>query len=426
MVSWSLETLVLALYVIAIICSVYVAFKAMQARSFAWAPVFLLGPAVFWFLSTWVGPLIAGILVIAPQFWWVRQSYNWKGFGRIYVYVVLCWAGSTVVVLMKDGWVPASWFREAEVVQAGEEASTAIEGLLHVDGGRIWYRRSGTGLGTPIVLLHGGPGLGSFYLKSLEALGDERAVIRYDQLGAGRSDRAADPSAYDIPRFVAELDSLRAALGIERMHVLGHSWGGQLAYEYYRAHPERVVSLTLASPSLNVVQFARNVRRLLGTLSETAQAVIRETEASNDYDSPDYQAAMKEYNDRYISLRPWEADLDSTLKSFGRESYVHMWGPNGFTATGTMRAYDVTRQLRRIQVPTLFTVGDADQADTALVARFAGATPGAQFAIIPDAAHTTTWDNPDEMLRVVREFLRAAEAPPAADSTQPAATPNPD
>ena len=59
---------------------------------------------------------------------------------------------------------------------------------LAVDGGEIWYRVTGSGGGAPVILLHGGPGYSSYYLKSLEDLGDDRLVVRYDQLGGGRSD----------------------------------------------------------------------------------------------------------------------------------------------------------------------------------------------------------------------------------------------
>ncbi|WP_373069301.1 hypothetical protein [Gemmatimonas sp.] len=83
-------------------------------------------------------------------------------------------------------------------------------------GGRIWYKQSGVGTGTPVVLMHGGPGAGSFYLKPFEALGDDRLVVRYDQLGAGKSNRLADTTLMNIPRFVEELDSLRRTLEIDR------------------------------------------------------------------------------------------------------------------------------------------------------------------------------------------------------------------
>lgn len=67
------------------------------------------------------------------------------------------------------------------------------EATLAVDGGNIWYRVSGTGTGTPVILLHGGPGYGSFYLKPLEELGDNRPVVRFDQLG---NRKAVDTSPF--------------------------------------------------------------------------------------------------------------------------------------------------------------------------------------------------------------------------------------
>ena len=68
------------------------------------------------------------------------------------------------------------------------------ENRLTVPDGNIWYKISGTGSGAPVILLHGGPGFSSVYMKSLEALGDDRPVVRYDQLGSGKSDRMSDTS----------------------------------------------------------------------------------------------------------------------------------------------------------------------------------------------------------------------------------------
>ena len=421
-VSWSLETLLLAFIVIALLCAIYVGIKAFQTSP-KWGLLFALSPVVFYFLSGYVGWLIAGLVIFAAQIYYVREPYNWSTWGRIYVYMVLCWIGGTVLMSRTHGWVPASWrSEEAQVQMAGAPASGATESHLAVAGGRIWYRRSGTGTGAPVILLHGGPGAGSFYLKSLEALGDERPVVRYDQLGAGHADRANDTTLFTIPRFVAELDSLRAAVGIERFHVVGHSWGAMLAVEYYRAHPERIASLTLASPSLSIPLWTRNARRLLATLSDSAQDRIRASEAVADYDSPDYQAAVGEFSSRYVSLRPVEADMDSTMRTFGQRVYRHMWGPSEFTVTGTLKRYDASRKLRAIGVPALYTVGEFDEADTATVRRFADATPGARYAVIPDAAHITSWDNPTELLRVIREFLRAVDA---VDTAAAGASPTP-
>ena len=102
------------------------------------------------------------------------------------------------------------------------------EGHIEVEGGRVWYRVCGSGDETPLLLLHGGPGAPSYYLNPLEEISKDRPVIFYDQLGAGRSDRPVDASLWTVERFVRELGEVRRALGLDRVHVLGHSWGTML------------------------------------------------------------------------------------------------------------------------------------------------------------------------------------------------------
>jgi proline iminopeptidase len=412
MVTWSLETLSLALYVIAIVSSAYIVFKTMR-QSTRWGAFMLATFGAFMLLRFVAGPLIAGIIVIAAQAYYVSRPYTRHTLGRIYAYVVLCWGGSTYLHARQHGWLPSSWMTSAEAVQlAGTPAATrgGTEGFVAVDGGRIWYRRSGTGTATPVVLLHGGPGIGSFYLKSLEGLGADRPVVRYDQLGAGHSDVLEDSTRFTIERFVSDLDSIRSALGIERMHVLGHSWGAILAFEYYRAHQTRVASLTLASPALSSSAWMKHSRILLATLSDTTQSIIAAREAAHDYDAPDYAQAMNEFNGKYVWLRPVDSDLDSTMKTMNRSIYRYMWGPSEFTIAGTLKGYEGASRLRRVKVPTLFTVGEFDEAGPANVKRFAKLTPGSTVEVISDAAHITTWDNPQTMLRVVRHFLAKADS----------------
>ena len=126
-----------------------------------------------------------------------------------------------------------------------------------------------------------------------------------------------DTSHMIIAHFVRELDSLRSALGYDRVHLLGHSWGTILGFEYYRAHPQYVASLTLASAALDIPTWERNTRRLVGTLSDSAQRAIEVREAEQTFVAPDY----------------------------------------------TLKTYDVTSLLETIMVPTLYTVGEFDEAD---------------------------------------------------------------
>jgi proline iminopeptidase len=299
------------------------------------------------------------------------------------------------------------------VAAAAAPALPAGEALLPVPGGRIWYRKSGTGTGTPVILLHGGPGLNSYYLKPLEALGSDRPVIRYDQLGGGKSDKIGDTTMFTIPHFVAELDSLRSALGFAKVHILGHSWGTILAYEYYKAHPDRVASIVFGSACLDIPAYEKRAKSLIGTLSDSAQKAIKTAEAAKKFTDSSYQNAINEFYGKYVFLRPVPADLDSSFAGFNTDIYNYMQGPSEFTITGTLKTYDVKSQLASLKVPTLWTVGSVDEVGPDLVRGFAKATPGSHFEIIPNSAHITTWDNPDVMVRVVREFLLKADAPNA-------------
>ncbi|MEO7457161.1 MAG: proline iminopeptidase-family hydrolase [Gemmatimonadaceae bacterium] len=284
------------------------------------------------------------------------------------------------------------------------------EARLPVSDGEIWYKESGTGTGTPVILLHGGPGFSSYYFKPLEALGDDRKVVRYDQLGSGKSSGFTDTTKITIEHFVRELDSLRAHLGYEKVHIVGHSWGTILGLEYYRAHPEHVVSLTLASEALDIPQWERHARELLKTLPDSMQNAVRTREAEKKFDAPDYQAAIEAFYSKYVWLRPVKTDLDSTMQQVNMTIYNYMQGPSEFTITGTLKKYDSTPFLKSVKVPTLFTVGEVDEADPVTVRKHAAMTPGAKVVVIPNAAHLTTWDNPEAMIAAVRAHLRAADS----------------
>jgi proline iminopeptidase len=286
---------------------------------------------------------------------------------------------------------------------------TPGESQLEVPGGTIWYKVSAGGTGTPVVLLHGGPGFSSFYLKPLEALADDRVVIRYDQLGGGKSSSTTDTTLFTIPHFVQELDSLRSHLGIAKWHVLGHSWGTILAFEYYRAYPNHVASLVFGSPVFDIPTYEKRARELLTTLPNSLQRSVARAEATGKFDAPDYQNAINAFYSLYVFRRPVPADLDSTFGTANQTIYNYMQGPSEFTITGTLKGYDVTRLLPQIKVPTLLTVGEFDEVGPELVKGFAARIPGARFEELAGAAHITTWDAPDAMISAVRAFLRSAD-----------------
>ncbi|MFE7414798.1 alpha/beta fold hydrolase [Streptomyces laurentii] len=93
------------------------------------------------------------------------------------------------------------------------------------DGVRLWARRTGSGP-EPLVLCHGGPGIWDTLGEVEAGLGDRYTAHRWDQRGCGRSEgRDGGPTAYTLDRAVADLEAVRRGFGLERMVLLGHSWG---------------------------------------------------------------------------------------------------------------------------------------------------------------------------------------------------------
>jgi proline iminopeptidase len=251
----------------------------------------------------------------------------------------------------------------------------------------------------------------------MEALGDDRVVIRYDQLGGGKADPLTDTTKMTIDHFVKELEALRASLGYDKVHILGHSWGTILGFEYYKAYPQHVASLTLASAALDIPAGEKNAQRLVTTLSDSSQKAIKAGEAEKKFETPAYQAAIGEFYGKYVWRHPVEADLDSTMKTMNATIYNYMQGPSEFTIVGTLKKYDATSELKSIKVPTLFTVGEFDEANPDIIKRHASMTPGAKVEVIPGAAHITTWDNPPAMVSAVRAFLRHVDSTSTARTT---------
>lgn len=292
------------------------------------------------------------------------------------------------------------------------------EGMIPVPGGRVWYRIVGADTeGTPLLVLHGGPGATSSYLENLEELAGERPVIFYDQLGGGRSERPNDLSLWTIERFVDELAAIREVLTLDRLTILGQSWGALLAVAYLLARgTDGVRGLILSGPLLNVPQWVDDQRRLLRLMPQEIQNAVNDAEASGNFDSADYQAAMDAYYRRHLCrLSPWPECLMRTFDEMGMEVYQKMWGPSEFTCTGTLGSVNLLPRLKELNLPILITCGRHDEATPATCEEYCRHIPGVQLAVLEDASHSHHLDQPERYFSTVRNFLNQIPAIPGAE-----------
>src|ERR671933_1521501 len=211
----------------------------------------------------------------------------------------------------------------------------AEEGYVDYRGYRTWYRIvGGRGSGAvPLLALHGGPGSTHNYFAPLERLAPERPVVLYDQIGCGRSDRPADVE-WSVELFRAEVAAVREQLGLDRMHLLGTSWGGMLALEHVLSGAGGIVSLVLSSTLASVDQWAEEQRRLRDALPPEVVEVLERHERAGTYDDPEYERAMEAYMDRHFYRGPKpRAELERMQAERAVDVYRAIQGPNEWTVT---------------------------------------------------------------------------------------------
>jgi len=289
------------------------------------------------------------------------------------------------------------------------------EGYVPFRGYRTWYQVvgdiAGAGPRLPLLVLHGGPGFPHNYLTDLARLGDAgRPVVFYDQLGCGRSDHPRDPALWVMDTFVDELATVRAALGLDRVHLLGHSWGGWLALEYALGKPAGLASVVLASTCASLPAFAAETRRLKQSLPRETQEVLDRHEAEGTTDDPDYPAAARAYLRQWVCrLDPFPAHVQHSFLNLSDDVYQLMQGPE-WNVTGNLKDWDVTARLGAIDLPVLVTSGRYDEMTPALVEPLVAAIKGAEHVVFQESSHLAMAEEPDRYRQVLSSFLDQVEA----------------
>jgi proline-specific peptidase len=282
-----------------------------------------------------------------------------------------------------------------------------MESFRTADGRVLAYRREGSG---PLLVCHpGGPGFSSRYFGDLAGLGESFTLILVDPRGTGGSDRPADPRAYTTEDYVADVDQLRAHLGLERMLLLGHSHGGVVAAAYAVAHPERVEKLVLASTLARFAeeQEAEMVRMMEAHADQPWYAEAREAidrEQAGDFDGeeelqelvrlemPFYFAEYCDEERRYIEWLGEEKPNPDALHLFNTETWP---------------TFDQTAGLSSVSAPTLVITGELDFITGPVCAADFAAIPKQRTVLIEGCGHFILREARDRFRDEVTAFLRA-------------------
>jgi L-proline amide hydrolase len=294
------------------------------------------------------------------------------------------------------------------------------EGQLEWDGHRTWYRVVGElepgATKAPVVIAHGGPGATHDYVEPISNLSRYgRACVLYDQLGNGKSEHLPDAPAefWTVDLFKRELGELLRHLGIdERYHYVGQSWGGMLGMEHALDHPAGLVSLVVCDSPASIPLWVAEADRLRLDLPEDVQATLTLHEENGTTSDPAYEEAVMVFYKRHLCRAdPWPDGMVRSLEAMGADPTVYgtMNGPSEFHCIGTLKDWDITDQIHRIDAPTLLVSGRYDEATPYIVEQIHERIPNSRWILFEESSHTPHLEEPDRFFPEVEAFLEEIE-----------------
>jgi proline iminopeptidase len=291
------------------------------------------------------------------------------------------------------------------------------DGFVDANGVMIYYMS--TGRGQPLLILHGGPGAShDYFLPYLLPLARYNRVIFIDERGSGHSQKLENPSGYTIENMVEDVEAVRQALGLGKISLLGHSFGGALAQAYALKYQRNLSHLILASTWSSSAAMNQVFVRMKRNMTPELRDRIAKLEAEGlfghgkDYEKNRYTndymiAAWGEGYFPYVYHNHPDPNYDPIAQgNTSWDLYREMWGEHGeFVIDGNLKSVEYTNRLPAIKVPTLILVGEHDECDPSLSQTMHQKIAGSKLVILPNAGHMTFVDQTDMFIKTVHGFL---------------------
>jgi len=290
------------------------------------------------------------------------------------------------------------------------------DGFVDANGVMIYYTM--VGRGEPLLILHGGPGAShDYFLPYLLPLARHHKVIFIDERGSGKSQKLEDRSAYTIENMVEDVEGVRQGLGLGKITLLGHSYGGALAQAYALKYQRNLSRLILASTWSSSAALNEVFVRMKQNMAPELRARIDRLEAQglfgqgkpyekNRYSNEYMIAAWGEGYFPYVYHNRPDPNYDPTALGEAWDLYREMWGEHGeFIIDGNLKSVEYTDRLSAIKVPTLMVVGEHDECEPSLSQAMHEKIAGSKMVVLPNSGHMTFVDQTGMFIKAVDEFL---------------------
>lgn len=292
------------------------------------------------------------------------------------------------------------------------------EGFVDAHGVLIYYKI--VGHGAPLLIVHGGPGASHDYLLPyLLPLARTNKLIFIDERGSGRSEKLEDASQYTVENMVEDVENVRQALGLGKISLLGHSYGGVLAQAYAFKYQRNLTHLILGGTFYSTAEMNKVLANEKHNMTPEALQKLEALEKTGlfgkgkDWETGRYPEdyAKLAWGDGYFPYlyqhRP-DPNYDplSGNTSTSWDLYREMWGSHGeFIIDGNLKSVEYAGKLPGIHVPALIICGDHDESDPSLSRFMHEKIAGSTLVVLPQSGHMAFVDQPAMYIKAVNDFL---------------------
>jgi proline iminopeptidase len=279
---------------------------------------------------------------------------------------------------------------------------------------KVWTKRVGNNPRVKVLLLHGGPGMTHEYFEAFDSYLPRAGIeyYYYDQLGSAYSDQPDEPSLWELPRFVEEVEQVRRALKLDssNFYLLGHSWGGMLALEYALKYQQNLKALIISNMVPSIPAYSRYANEvLMPGMDQKALAEIKALEAAKKFDDPRYEELlMNNFYVYHILRMPPDQWPDPVLRAFNKinkKVYIPMQGPSELGTSGKLVRWDRTADLARITVPTLAVGARYDTMEPAQMQKIARGVKQGRYLFCANGSHLDMYDDQQAYMTGVIQFM---------------------
>lgn len=279
---------------------------------------------------------------------------------------------------------------------------------------KVWTKRIGNNPKIKLLLLNGGPGMSHEYFECMESFLPKEGIefIYYDQLGTGFSDNPNDTTMWDLPRYVEELEQVRVALNLNKdnFYVLGHSWGGILGMQYALKYQANMKGLIVSNMMASCPKYGEYSKVLEKQMNPEVLQIIKSIEAKKEFSNPKYmELLMANFYNQHILRLPVDAWPEPVNRAFSRLNsslYITMQGPSELGISGKLTNWDVSKELKKITIPTLVIGAKYDTMDPEYMKWMATQFAKGSYLFCEKGSHMSMYDDQQTYMNGLIKFLK--------------------